>query len=586
MRSYILFLSFIAFVVVDLNGQNKYLIEYNRLDHSLKHYRISSVNEKSDTLLVNKKPLLKRNDLLILRITEVNPFIYSGDIQIKSRNWESNPNSNSMLNMLTGLGLGGMTGGAFDAVSQFINRNSGYGMTRGETKFNQIEKTLNKASENIQFIEKQLNSIQNYEEAIAAILHDASKSKSQIIAESYYFLDEIMGIDWNTTNKIIARTEIDLKNILNDSISNKYSKRINEYMGVIAQCKNAVSQFNRIYSTNEIDKRKSRLASLQFTSEKRHLVGWEQEANNDLYRYDIQFILRRKMNNSSELNDDIVRFYSSTAFKSQTGEIVGSNCQTCEPILTAKGQFKKGQNSMPINVTDPNSVIFQFGAYGKWEFYNERGEVISVVDLGGYPAPTNTEYSNGTSESASNTSNGLSEVEDIKQISLGYGSPVRPQWVSGLYLLMPFQKEANIQTNFVGGFGSDSLQFIGENKSLIKFALGTGMRFVFHNIGAFEPSVNLGISYTLSNSSNLNEFNNAQNTGLNYMIGAGIRTKGIQYLSFDLGLAFNEVTVLKEGLETNKIYSHTNLSSTGYSDYIFTEEKWRSQLYVGVQFHF
>ena len=459
-------------------------------------------------------------------------------------------------------------------------------MTRGETKFNQIEKTLSKASENIQFIEKQLNSIQNYEEAIAAILHDASKSKSQIIAESYYFLDEIMGIDWNTTNKIIARTEIDLKNILNDSISNKYSKRINEYMGVIAQCKNAVSQFNRIYSTNEIDKRKSRLASLQFTSEKRHLVGWEQEANNDLYRYDIQFILRRKLNNSSELNDDIVRFYSSTAFKSQTGEIVGSNCQTCEPILTAKGQFKKGQNSMPINVTDPNSVIFQFGAYGKWEFYNERGEVISVVDLGGYPAPTNTEYSNGTSESASNTSNGLSEVEDIKQISLGYGSPVRPQWVSGLYLLMPFQKESNIQTNFVGGFGSDSLQFIGENKSPIKFALGTGMRFVFHNIDAFEPSVNLGISYTLSNSSNLIEFNNTQNTGLNYMIGAGIRTKGIQYLSFDLGLAFNEVTVLKEGLETNKIYSHTNLSSTGYSDYIFTEEKWRSQLYVGVQFHF
>ena len=90
----------------------------------------------------------------------------------------------------------------------------------------------------------------------------------------------------------------------------------------------------------------------------------------------------------------------------------------------------------------------------------------------------------------------------------------------------------------------------------------------------------------MSNSSNLNEFNNAQNTGLNYMIGAGIRTKGIQYLSFDLGLAFNEVTVIKEGLETNKIYSHTNLSSTGYSDYIFTEEKWRSQLYVGVQFHF
>ena len=120
MRSYILFLSFIAFVIVDLNGQNKYLIEYNRLDHSLKHYRISSVNEKSDTLLVNKKPLLKRNDLLILRITEVNPFIYSGDIQIKSRNWESNPNSNSMLNMLTGLGLGGMTGGTFDAISNLL----------------------------------------------------------------------------------------------------------------------------------------------------------------------------------------------------------------------------------------------------------------------------------------------------------------------------------------------------------------------------------------------------------------------------------------------------------------------------------
>jgi hypothetical protein len=273
-------------------------------------------------------------------------------------------------------------------------------------------------------------------------------------------------------------------------------------------------------------------------------------------------------------------------FKSQTGEIVGTNCQTCEPILTAIGHYKKGQNSMPINVTDPNSVIFQLGAYGNWEFYNEKGEVISVVDLGGYPTPSNNEYSNGTSESSSSTNMDLTEVEDIKQISLGYGSPVRPQWVSGLYILMPFQKESNIQTNFVGGFGSDSVQFLGENKSPVKFALGTGMRFVFHNVDAFEPSVNLGVSYTLSSSSNLNELGNAQNTGLNYMIGAGIRTKGIQYLSFDLGLAFNEVTVLKEGLETNKIYSHTKLSSMGFSDYLFTESKWRSQLYVGIQFHF
>jgi hypothetical protein len=70
------------------------------------------------------------------------------------------------------------------------------------------------------------------------------------------------------------------------------------------------------------------------------------------------------------------------------------------------------------------------------------------------------------------------------------------------------------------------------------------------------------------------------------MIGAGIRTKGIQYLSFDLGIAFNQTTVLKDGLEKDKIYSHTQLSSKGYSDYIFTEEKWRSQLYLGVQFHF
>lgn len=586
MRSYFLFLSFIAFFIVNLNGQNKYLIEYNRLDHSLKHYQISSVNEKSDTFLLNKKPLLKRNDLLILRLTEVNPFIYSGSIRIKSRNWESQPNSNSMLNMLTGLGLGGMTGGAFDAIGQFINNNSGYGMTRSEKEINPIEKTFSKASESIQFIEKQLNSIQLYEEAITAVQQDASKAKSQIIEECYYFLDEINGIDWKTANKIIARTEVGLKNILDDSLSDKYSNQMNEYMKVITQCKNAVSKFSQRYSKNEIDQRKSRLASLHFTSEKRHIVGWEHDENNDLYRYDIQFILRRKLNNSSELQDDIVRFYSSTAFKSQTGEIVGSNCQTCEPILTAKGHYKKGQNSMPVNVTDPNSVIFQFGAYGKWEFYNAKGEVISVVDLGGHPAPSNTEYSKGTSESSNSKSNGLSEVEDIKQISLGYGSPVRPQWVSGLYLLMPFQKESNIQTNFVGGFGSDSLQFIGENKSPIKFALGTGMRFVFHNIDAFEPSVNLGISYTLSNSSNLNELSNAQNTGLNYMIGAGIRTKGIQYLSFDLGLAFNQVIVLKEGLETNKIYSHTNLSSSGFSDYIFTDEKWRSQLYVGVQFHF
>jgi len=586
MRSYSLFLLFIAFLAMDLSGQNKYLIEYNRLDHNLKQYQITSTNEKTDTVLLNKKPLLKKNDLLILRLTEVNPFIYAGDIQIKSRNWESNPKSNSMLNMLTGLGLGGMTGGAFDAIGQFINNNSAYGMTRGETKTNHIEKTLSKISENIQFIDKQLNSIKNNEKAIEAVIRDASKAKSQIIEEANYFLDEINSIDWNTTNKIVARTEIDLKNILNDSLSNKYSKRINEYMGVIAQCKFVVSQFNQKYSTNEIDKRKSRLSSLNFTSEKRHIVGWEHGVNNDLYRYDIQFILRRKLNTSSEPQDDIVRFYSATAFKSQTGEIVGKKCQTCEPILTAKGQYKKGQNSMPINVTDPNSVIFQFGAYGQWEFYNEKGEVISVVDLGGYPAPTNTGYSNETSESASSTSSDLSEVEDIKQISLGYGSPVRPQWVSGLYLLMPFQQESNIQTNFVGGFGSDSLQFIGENKSPVKVALGTGMRFVFHNIDAFEPSVNLGISYTLSNSSNLNEFNNAQNTGLNYMIGAGIRTKGMHYMSFDLGLAFNEVTVLKEGLETNKIYSHTSLSSTGYSDYIFTEDKWRSQLYIGIQFHF
>jgi len=586
MRSYSLFLLFIAFLAMDLSGQNKYLIEYNRLDHKLKQYQITSTNEKTDTVLLNQKPLLKKYDLLILRINEVNPFLYDGDIKIKSRNWESNPKSNSMMNMLTGLGLGGMTGGAFDAIGQFLNNNSDYGMSRGETKLNPIEKVLSKVSENIKFIDNQLKKNRNYENSIEGVLHDASKAKSQIIEETYYFLEEIEGINWNAVDKVILRSEKGLASIQIDSQTINYKTKIKDYKQILAQCKNAVHRFEQQYSKTELIKRKNKLADLNFTIEKRHIIGWGDNDKEDLYRYDIQFILKRKLNTINESQEDMVRFYSSTMFKNQSGDIVGTNCQTCEPILTAKGQYKKGQNSMPINVTDPNSVIFQFGAYGKWEFYNERGEVTSVVDLGGYPTSPAQEYPNQTSDPTDASMNNPSEVEDIKLISLGYGAPIRPQWVSGLYILMPFQKESNIQTNFVGGFGSDSLQFTGENKSSFKMALGTGMRFVFHNIETFEPSINLGVSYTLNNSSTLNELSNTQNSGLNYMIGAGIRTKGIQYLSFDLGIAFNQTTVLKEGLEKDKIYSHTQLSSKGYSDYIFTEEKWRSQLYLGVQFHF
>ena len=572
--------------VSNVFGQNKYVIEYNRLSKSINHYNINSVDGKSDTVLLQNKPLLKKNDLLILRILEVNPFVFEGTINIKSNNWESKPTDNSLLTMFTGLGIGSMSGGVFDAISQFVNSSSSIEMTRGGSEVSDALKRLERIKENIRFIERQMNLIRNHEEAVQLVIHDPGKSRKEILEEAFYYLDEIESIDLSELQGVVSRSKSDLNILRIDSNAISFLEEIEKTENLIDQCDRALGIMNRLYESSAIEGVKRKYNNADFTVERRHIVGWEAKDNSNVYRYDIQFLLKKKSSLPVKNEEDVVRFYSANTFKNQKGEIVETNCQTCEPILIAKGQYKKGQNSMPLNVTDPNSVIFQFGSYGKWEFYDEDGEIISIVDLGGYPSVSDLNFQNQAGESAESDLNEFSSIEDIKEIQLGFGSPVRPQWVSGLYVMLPFQRETDIRTDFVGGFGSDSIQFVGEKRPSLKLALGTGMRFVFHNVESFEPSINLGISYSLTSNTSGTEFTKNENSSLNYMFGFGFRTKGIQYLSFDLGLALNQRTGLKENLQTNRVYSNVELNELGFGDYIFTENKWRSQLYFGVQFHF
>ena len=251
--------------VSNVFGQNKYIIDYNRLSQSINHYYINSVDGKNDTVLLQNKPLLKKNDLLILRILEVNPFVFEGTINIKSNNWESKPTDNSLLTMFTGLGIGSMSGGVFDAISQFVNSSSSIEMTRGGSEVSDALKRLERIKENIRFIERQMNLIRNHEEAVQLVIHDPGKSRNEILEEAFYYLDEIQSIDLSELQGVVSRSKSDLNILRIDSNAISFLEEIEKTENLIDQCDRALGIMNRLYESSAIEGIKRKYNNADFT---------------------------------------------------------------------------------------------------------------------------------------------------------------------------------------------------------------------------------------------------------------------------------------------------------------------------------
>jgi hypothetical protein len=262
------YLSLFSFILITrlLTAQNNYLIEYDRIHNTEKYYQqfYEKGNFKSKEL--KKKPILKKGDVVKIKSTNVNPFVF----QFGSENTAvKNPTK-----INTGAALSGFseimreTDGAFSAVSSNLNQLENTNevpsfKTRGATS----KKTASYAKVNLceTHLVSAFNILKNYEKSIECI-KSTELTKEQILEKLKLNLSGFNKEEYFSLLRLINEEYDEIKS---DSLldKNDFSSITNSYEDLSKKIENTIA------SPKNTEDLISNVENAEFTYEKTEIIG-------------------------------------------------------------------------------------------------------------------------------------------------------------------------------------------------------------------------------------------------------------------------------------------------------------------------
>jgi hypothetical protein len=303
-----LLILFILIQVSLLKGQTSYLIEYDKINNITSYYQCDWV-KGAQTKKQIKSIKLNQNDIIIVKIINLNEFVYKTDIK---QTFNIQENNNSALSSLVNIFTGGASGPALSLLNSLSGNNYSYysRTTRGE---NESDPAITKCAQLVEIGDKIISSIisgiTNYENAVK-VKFSKTKTKLEILAELKYNqekmkdfnADELMAKLDSVRKKLNKITESIEPNHEIWKVLDRYNERLTVFNNKFMSDDGLV-KCNLIKDIKEVEKS-------SFTKEERFLAKNKEDSEyGDPKKYSSNEIII-KFYSENPQSPDLVKYFS------------------------------------------------------------------------------------------------------------------------------------------------------------------------------------------------------------------------------------------------------------------------------------
>jgi hypothetical protein len=552
----------LSFIANFLKAQSNYEIVYDKAADNFSYFKTTYKNGlmKKEQLKGNS-PKLKAGDVVNIKVTNFNPFLYYVDIQSTEKIEEVSNSSNF-------LSLVGMATGNLLPFSTILN-----GLTDTRDVFQNLTRSTN-AANNVDELDQYLSQSKVLLEAISDFnqTHENyNKLLNEITTESFnnetvknVAISKLTDIykKYKDPNYLLhtlypeIKTHYNKAGVLDNDLRNKSTElddKIETLMEFIENPSNKFSKKGIQTLISEISNAKfETLKSFEMNAEvtKKINIGEDSEGQLIGMIYTIKFYKIKDLVNVSNSNFDelkYVKYYYPNLYWNKEGNIVNSYCFECMPVLRAEGlvrlnngeeperyfeNFINGQNQLPTN------------AVGSWLFYDQNGKVVAE-DIA--PAVISKSTKTNIQENLNFDEETLNKaIATNKSIEMPVSGKLSVRWTTGFYTINSFKSRMDYSMNY--NASQDSFTVVSSKLSNSRISIGSQIAFDFRGSKVLTPSLNFGAALDFWD-----------DRDIHFLIGGGLKFKKFDYIGITAGLSVTRINQLDKGFQVGSSY---------YNDYI------------------
>jgi hypothetical protein len=563
----IILISAVVFFASNFYSQVSYRVEYDKPSDKFTYKKIdnSSSDGKQEIDLNGKLPKLNKGDVVVIEITNYNPFLYHVVIEEQEMKVATGKKSNAF-------GFLSMLSGGLSPISSFMTNLSGVKEDLKESRAETLAKNESElelfASESqlvAELIKEYERKYTLFEKTLLEIEKEDLQSDVKSIVGK---LKDIYKNYSDPIDKIELLSSSSRLHFFKAGVTDsKLKENANSFDYQLMKFKELLANPANSYTKKGIEDWIIKLESANFQLKKSFMVSSEANSftigssEEDMERdalvgmnYKIKFFRLKDIMEAVEpdYDDDnsdspiYLKYYYSNKYWGVDGKVVDTLCENCVPILQAEGLWKVGDDEIPRNYLQlfesAEDKEMKDNAVGKWTFYSEQGKISSVS----YGPEVELNSRNKKSTKIDFDEDKLSSMYSVvKSVEIPVKSGVIMNWSSGLYSIGSFKQRSNYYTT--DNLSGDTSTVLQTTVSRSKICIGSQMAFDFAGNNIFIPTINLGAAVDFWDERDIH-----------FLIGGGLKFKKFPFMSITAGVAFTQINVLNKALQVGQSYDSYN----------------------------
>lgn len=551
----------LAVATAKMSAQRQYLVEYDKLTDNFSYFEETRKNGKmTKTPLRRIEPAV--GDQVRVTVSNVNEFLYRTKVIFKSgpEVYENSDQGNALVSALSTFAPG------VGVISSLAAGLSGRGaQANSVAEVNLLEK-FEELSENINI---QLDYNKRYEDVLQLMTDEnlPSDSLRKVCAKE---IEELIAYSQVDHSQVELVREIQKKTddkSLSTEFKNDLQSKMNEllpgsYQNISNHTPQKLIALKRLFDETDF----------KFTAY--NTIGYDEMADADniegtadidenttsfeiilkFEKMDAITPLLKSVNTpvKKDTKEDFIQYFSTSKWRTATGEVRDSSCDGCTPMVLAEGSFRTrvgySDVSIPIDYTD----LFTekpSGAYGLWKIYDqETGALMSSFQYTPSDNNRSSDYDFDDDDGGSDSPPAGPVETHYRRAHFHLKKPVKPEIAFAFILNQSFQERSQYD---VVGFPGDSLKIMSNSVDEIVPSIGIMLDFPLLRDAAIIPSLNVGAS--------MNVLTETDNQKFNLHLGSGFSPRGAKNLSLTAGISLCRSTALKERYTADTWYSDDDI---------------------------
>jgi hypothetical protein len=564
MKTQTLFL-FSLFIAFAASAQRNFVIEYDKVTDACTHRKVTQrKNGTKDTIRISELPALSKGDVVDVKISNYNPFLYVVSIERENIMLELKENNAFSLIKLVMSGL--------DPVSGIISTvGSASGSIRAEGVKNEENYLVYKQKEKVILgkIEKFSKSYDEYHSLLKELYKENLKAESKVLISKFEKLYKDFENPLTDINAL--HSELNINYYKAGISSEKFKNDKRNFDNQLETFRKIADDNISTFTRENIFRLIENLKKADFTYSQTFVIGDEAKQDINLdnskslisdVKFNISFVkiqdIAAQFKNEAE-DITYVKYFYGDAYYNADGNIQTKPCTDCIPVLRAEGLYAGQAPRYFEQLFTEDSIHLLPEAVGKWLFYDKNGELVKI-DM--------EPFKNSKSPTDLYDKIKLNDYPSfIRSVKAPVSGTVQMRWATGLYAIGSFSGRKNYDLAF-NSTGDSSL--ITESAlSNINFSLGSELVFDFKGNKFLKPSLNLGAAIDLFN-----------DRDISILLGSSLKLTKFPFIGLSAGLSFTQINILNKNLKVGQIYE---LFETPED---IQQKKFRPGFYFGLNFIF